>query len=96
MLSNLKLEPLKARLAFANLKELDNGYTSSDINGQEMLEAAEEIIESARQYVGGRIIYLDCTKDLISLYEKNGYELVIDTPFAGDYYKMFKSLPDIE
>ena len=61
-----------------------------------MLEAAEEVIEMARQFIGGRIIYLDCTRDLITLYEQNGYELVIDKPFAGDYYKMFKSLPDIE
>jgi len=61
-----------------------------------MIEAAEEIIEKARTHVGGKIIYLDCTKTLVPLYEKNGYELIIDKPFSGGYFKMFKSLPDIE
>ena len=72
-----------------------DGFGSADINGQEMIEAAEEIIESGRFFVGGRIIYLDCSKDLIPFYQKNGYELVIDEPFSNAYYKMFKALPDI-
>jgi hypothetical protein len=71
------------------------GFSSEDVNGQELLEDAENVIEFGRQYLGGKIVYLDCKKKLIPFYEKNGYELVVNTPYPNGYYKMFKILPEI-
>jgi hypothetical protein len=67
-----------------------------DINGQEMIEDAEEIIEKGRYYLGGKIVYLDCKEPLIKFYERNGYALVAAAPRSEGYYKMFKSFPDIQ
>ena len=72
-----------------------DGFDSSDINGQEMIEDAESIIEKGRYYLGGKIVYLDCKEPLIKLYKDNGYKLVIKTPYQGGYYKMFKVLPEL-
>jgi hypothetical protein len=72
-----------------------DGFDSSDISGQEMIEDAEELIEKGRYYLGGKIVYLDCKDPLIKFYEKNGYISVIQTPYSDGYYKMFKSLQEI-
>jgi len=69
-----------------------DGFSTTDINGAEMIEAAEEIIEKGRYYLGGKVIYLDCESALIGLYKSNGYELVSEEPFYKAYYKMFKPL----
>jgi hypothetical protein len=72
-----------------------DGFGTSDINGHEMIEDAEVVIDRGRYYLGGRIIYLDCKKPLISFYEQNGYALVKPVPYPNGYYKMFKSLPKL-
>jgi hypothetical protein len=70
-------------------------FNSSDINGQEMINGAELIIEMGREHIGGKIVYLDCKAPLIPVYQQNGYNLVKEEPFASGYYKMFKILPPI-
>jgi hypothetical protein len=70
-------------------------YGHGDISGQELIWAAESIINSGREYVGGSIIYLDCKKPLIDFYMNNGYDLVHREPFSSGYFKMFKLLPEI-
>lgn len=72
-----------------------DGFESPDINGQEMIEDAEKIIEKGRYYLGGKIVYLDCKEPLIKFYEDNGYRLVIKDPYPSGYYKMFKTLPEL-
>ncbi|MDR1042347.1 MAG: hypothetical protein LBL54_00400, partial [Clostridiales Family XIII bacterium] len=58
-----------------------DGFDASDVNGQEMIEDAEVLIEKGRYYLGGKVIYLDCKEPLIKFYEKNGYASVIQTPY---------------
>jgi hypothetical protein len=72
-----------------------DGFTSEDINGQEMLEDAEKIIELGREYLGGKLVYLDCKEKLIPFYEKNGYKPVRKEPYPSGYFKMYKILPEI-
>jgi hypothetical protein len=70
-------------------------YGHEDISGQELIWAAESIIDSGREFVGGSIIYLDCKEPLIDFYRGNGYDLVYSEPFSSSYFKMFKVLPEI-
>jgi len=72
-----------------------DGFCPTDINGQEMIEDAEKLIEKGRYFLGGKIVYLDCKEQLIKLYQNNGYKLVIQDPYPGGYYKMFKALPEL-
>jgi hypothetical protein len=72
-----------------------DGFDSDVVNGQEMLSDAEVIIEMGREYIGGKIVYLDCKELLIPLYQSNGYDLLMPEPFSSGYYKMFKILPEI-
>jgi hypothetical protein len=72
-----------------------DGFDSSAINGHEMIEDAEELIEQGRYYLGGKIVYLDCREPLIAFYRENGYSLVTQEPFPNGYYKMFKTLPPL-
>jgi hypothetical protein len=72
-----------------------DGFSQSDINGHEMINDAEDIIEKGRYYIGGKIVYLDCRELLIEFYKKNGYVLVTQNPFPNGYYKMFKTLPPL-
>ena len=73
-----------------------DGFTSSEISGQEMIEDAEILIEMGRYYLGGKIVYLDCKEPLIEFYEKNGYATVVQAPYPDGYYKMFKTLPEMQ
>jgi hypothetical protein len=70
-------------------------YCSSDINGNEMIDDAEDIIEQGRYYIGGKIVYLDCREPLVGFYQQNGYTLVTPVPYPNGYYKMFKILPPL-
>jgi hypothetical protein len=70
-------------------------FGTDDINGQELILAAEKIIEQGRYYLGGKIVYLDCREPLIEFYGKNGYALVKSEPYPNGYHKMFKSLPKL-
>ncbi|MDR1183315.1 MAG: hypothetical protein LBK67_00790 [Coriobacteriales bacterium] len=72
----------------------DDRYDSSFINGGELLDECEKYIEFGRQYIGGRIIYLDCKKELVQTYQKGNYKLLIDAPSSEGYFKMYKILPD--
>jgi hypothetical protein len=70
-------------------------FNGSDINGHEMIEDAETIIEFGREHIGGKLVYIDCKAPLIPIYQGSGYNLVKEEPFASGYYKMFKILPSI-
>jgi hypothetical protein len=69
-----------------------DAFASEDINGHEMIEDAEDVIERGRYYLGGKVVYLDCREPLIGFYEQNGYALVKPEPYPSGYFKMFKSL----
>jgi hypothetical protein len=72
----------------------DDAYGSDFINGSEILNECERFIDHGREYLGGRIVYLDCRQPLISVYERSGYKLLSPEPYASGFYKMYKSLPD--
>jgi hypothetical protein len=71
----------------------DDRFDSSAISGAELIAACEAVIEAGRNYLGGRVVYLDCRRDLVPLYERNDYRLLLDEPFEDDLYKMAKPLP---
>ena len=81
-------------LLVAQLARCDK-YTSEDINGSELITAAEKTIEQGRVFLGGRVLYLDCKKPLVSLYEQNSYKLLQSDPYSNGLYKMFKMMPKI-
>jgi hypothetical protein len=72
----------------------DDRYDSSFINGKELLDECEKYIELGRQYIGGRIVYLDCKAALVRTYQRSNYKLLTDMPSNEGYYKMYKVLPD--
>ncbi|MDR1185459.1 MAG: hypothetical protein LBK67_11785 [Coriobacteriales bacterium] len=72
----------------------DDRYDSSFINGAELLDECERYIEYGRQFLGGRIVYLDCRAALVKTYQNSDYKLLTDTPSTEGYYKMYKVLPD--
>jgi hypothetical protein len=73
----------------------DDRFDENVISGAELVEACEEIIELGRNYLGGRVIYLDCKEAVVPLYEKNGYKLLLHTSFENGLYKMTKVLPKL-
>jgi hypothetical protein len=72
----------------------DDRYDSSFINGAELLDECERYIEYGRQFLGGRIVYLDCREALVKTYLRSDYKLLTDTASTEGYYKMYKVLPD--
>jgi hypothetical protein len=72
----------------------DDCYDSSFIDGEALLRECENYIERGRQYLGGRIVYLDCKEALVRTYQKCNYRLLTDVPTDEGYYKMYKVLPD--
>lgn len=54
----------------------------NQINLEFILEEAYTIIDRANQLVGGRVIILECEKaeKLVSLYQRNGFDILIDNP----------------
>jgi hypothetical protein len=81
-------------LLIAQLGRCDS-FTKSDINGSEMMEDCEEIIEETRDIIGGRAIYLDCHEELIKFYSSFGYALLKQEPFANGLYKMVRIPPKL-
>jgi hypothetical protein len=73
----------------------DDHYNGSVNNGTDLVAACEAVIEQGRNYLGGRVIYLDCKQELIKLYQDSGYRLLLDEPFGNGLYKMSKSLPKL-
>ncbi|MDR1795851.1 MAG: hypothetical protein LBR44_00150 [Clostridiales Family XIII bacterium] len=69
-----------------------DAFAQGDINGHEMIEDAEYVIERGCYYLGGKVVYLDCREPLIGFYEQNGYALVKPELYPSGYFKMFKSL----
>jgi hypothetical protein len=73
----------------------NDSFDSAGINGHEIIEDAEEIVEKGRYCLGGRIVYLDCRAPLIKFYEENRYALIKNEVFPSGFCKMFKNLPKI-
>ena len=44
--------------------------------GKELINLAIQNIKNAQNYVGGRIVYLDCKDELISYYEEFGFKFI--------------------
>jgi hypothetical protein len=72
----------------------DDRYGSDFINGSELLEECERYINYGRHYLGGRIVYLDCRRELVKTYQKSDYKQLTDVPSREGYFKMYKVLPD--
>jgi hypothetical protein len=81
-------------LLIAQLARNDD-FPLSAITGAEIIEDCEEIIRLARDYIGGRAIYLDCRGELIDFYMNHGYSLLKAKPFTNGLYKMVKVPPRI-
>jgi hypothetical protein len=73
----------------------DDNFSKSAITGAEIIEDCEEVIRIARDYIGGRAIYLDCRKELIDFYTNHGYSLLKAEPFVNGLYKMVRVPPRI-
>jgi hypothetical protein len=72
----------------------DDRYSSDFINGSELLEECERYINYGRHYLGGRIVYLDCRRELVKTYQKSDYKQLTDVSSGEGYFKMYKVLPD--
>jgi hypothetical protein len=72
----------------------DDRYGSDFINGSELLGECERYINYGRHYLGGRIVYLDCRRELVKTYQKSDYKQLTDVPSDEGYFKMYKVLPD--
>ena len=62
----------------------DDGKFSKDIYGQSFLDMVmpevRRHIKTAREHVGGQVLYLDCAKVLIDYYGKKGFEYFQENP----------------
>lgn len=60
----------------------NDSVVDNQINLPYILEEAYTIIDKANQLVGGRVIILECEKaeKLVSLYQANGFNILIDNP----------------
>ena len=52
--------------------------TCSDRIGKQLIETAIEYIKHSQDYVGGRVVYLDCEDALCKFYEKLGFNYLQD------------------
>jgi hypothetical protein len=73
----------------------NDGYDGTYINGLEMMRDCLEVVESGRDYTGGRTLYVDCKKPLITYYENHGFRLLRAEPDANALYTLFTGLPRI-
>lgn len=66
----------------------DSSYESSVINGKEILQDCYDLIGSARDIIGGRLILVECKRvdKLCEFYEGEGY---IDITENGDDLKQY-------
>ena len=51
----------------------DDSYSHSDISGNEILREVLTRLSYVRNIVGGRFVAIDCVKELIPFYERNGF-----------------------
>lgn len=54
----------------------NDSYENSDISGDEILAFAKDKLIETRDIVGGRFVAIDCAKELIPFYERNGFVTV--------------------
>lgn len=54
----------------------DDSYSHSDISGNEILREVLTRLSYVRNIVGGRFVAIDCVKELIPFYERNGFVAV--------------------
>ena len=70
----------------------DDSYTSYDISGTDMFSETKILLELARSIVGGRFVAIDCVKELIPFYEKNGFVTVNQ---HSDLFTMIMPITDL-
>jgi hypothetical protein len=72
-----------------------DGFGNDVISGTEMMRDCEGIVEEGRNYLGGKVAYLDCRGTLITYYERYGYQLLRQEPTDTGLHKMFRVLPKL-
>ena len=72
----------------------DDRYTHDDIDGKELVQEAERIIEQAANIAGGHIISLDCKEHLINYYKTCGYKALLYDE-GKELHKLFKCLDEM-
>jgi hypothetical protein len=72
-----------------------DGFGNDTISGAEMIRDCDGIIEEGRNYLGGKVAYLDCRNPLIKYYERYGYQLLRQESTSTGLYKMFRILPKL-
>lgn len=55
--------------------------------GHEIINIAMSMINSMRKFGGGRVVCVDCKKELLEFYERNGFR-VISRPSEDGLYRM--------
>ena len=68
-----------------------NQKYQSDLDGQQLLKFAIDIVYKINHLAGGRIMFLECDEHpkLVEFYERNGF---ISLQKCGDYLQMIKYL----
>ena len=51
-----------------------------------------DIIKKAQRAIGGQVLYLDCEKQLVSIYEKYGFECFQQNPDEPSLYQMWQTI----
>ena len=54
----------------------NDSYSREDISGEDILSFIKEKLSISRDIVGGRFVAIDCAKELIPFYERNGFVTV--------------------
>jgi hypothetical protein len=84
-----------AGLLIAQLARSDR-YGADIISGDRIIADCESVIEAGRNYLGGKVAYLDCRQPLISYYQQYGFKLLSEVASESGLFKMFKVLPKLQ
>jgi hypothetical protein len=74
---------------FARNERFDN----SIISGKQIMYDCLEVLETGRDYVGGRLLYLDCHRVMVPYYEQFGFKLLKAHPDRQDLFTLFMPFP---
>ena len=67
----------------------DSRYKHSDLDGEVLLRHAETQARQATDQMGGELLYLDCSDEMVAYYTDQGYE---ELEFEEGLHRMVKSL----
>lgn len=71
------------------LGQLARDDNSEKNTGEKLLSLAIERIRSAQKEVGGRLVFLDCVKELEEYYTKNGFKFLQANEDDKQYIQMY-------